>query len=108
MSNDVPYTFGRFTDRFPEVATAHSQMGGNLDSAGPLDEKTRALVKIGICAGARLESALKSHVRRAREHGVSTEEIEHAVVLGTNTLGFPATVAAWQWAHKALSEFDKG
>jgi len=102
MSNDIPKTFVRFTDRFPDLASAHSQVGSALDDAGPLDEKSRALVKLGICAGAGLQSALKSHVRRGIENGLTREEIEHAVVLGMNSVGFPATVAAWQWAQQAL------
>ncbi|MEE4639175.1 MAG: carboxymuconolactone decarboxylase family protein [Wenzhouxiangella sp.] len=104
MSNDIPKTFVRFTDRFPELAEAHRQVGSAVDSAGPLDEKTRALVKLGFCAGAGLQSALKSHVRRGIEKGLTREEIEHAVVLGMNSVGFPATVAAWQWAQNALDE----
>jgi len=102
MSNDIPKTFVRFTDRFPDLASAHRQVGSALDDAGPLDEKSRALVKLGICAGAGLQSALKSHVRRGIENGLTREEIEHAVVLGMNSVGFPATVAAWQWAQQAL------
>ncbi|MFW5816004.1 MAG: carboxymuconolactone decarboxylase family protein [Wenzhouxiangella sp.] len=104
MSNDIPKTFLRFTDRFPELAAAHRQAGSALDDAGPLDEKSRALVKLGVCAGAGLQSALKSHVRRGIENGLTREEIEHAVVLGMNSVGFPATVAAWQWAQNALEE----
>ena len=102
MSNDIPKTFVRFTDRFPELANAHRQVGTAVENAGPLDEKTRALVKLGFCAGAGLQSALKSHVRRGIESGLTKEEIEHAVVLGMNSVGFPATVAAWQWTQDAL------
>ncbi|MGA2259342.1 MAG: carboxymuconolactone decarboxylase family protein, partial [Thermoguttaceae bacterium] len=47
-------------------------------------------------------SAVKSHVRRALEHGATTEEVEQAILLGMNTRGFPATVAAWQWAWEQI------
>ena len=50
-----------------------------MDGVGPLDAKAKALVKIGICVGAGLESALRSHVRRAGEAGASREEIEQAI-----------------------------
>lgn len=102
--NDIPKTFEAFTDRFPTLDQAHRQAADAVDGAGPLDAKTRALVKIGICAGAGLESALKSQVRRGLQAGLSSEEIEHALVLGMNSVGFPKTVAAWQWARKVLKD----
>ncbi|MGY6555293.1 MAG: carboxymuconolactone decarboxylase family protein [Wenzhouxiangella sp.] len=102
--NDIPKTFAAFTDRFPSLDQAHRQAAEAIDMAGPLDAKARALVKIGICAGAGLESALKSQVRRGLEAGLSSDEIEHALVLGMNSVGFPKTVAAWQWARKVLSQ----
>ena len=73
-----------------------------VEQVGPLDRKTCELVKIGISMGAGLESATKSHVRRALEHGATTEEIEQTILLGMNTRGFPATVAAWQWAWQQI------
>ncbi len=100
----IPKTFESFIDRFPGLNEAHQQTGAALDAAGPLDARTRALIKIGICVGAGLESALKSQVRRGLEAGLNSEEIEHALVLGMNTVGFPKTVAAWQWARKVLKD----
>jgi alkylhydroperoxidase/carboxymuconolactone decarboxylase family protein YurZ len=65
------------------------------------------LIKIGICLGAGLESATKSHVRRARQQGATEIEVEQAILLGMNTCGFPRTVAAWRWARDQI-EFDNG
>ena len=61
---------------------------------------------MGICMGAGLESAFRSHVRRAREHGATTAEIEQAVLLAMTTVGFPRTSAAWQWAWKQIDQDD--
>ena len=95
----VPGTFKKFTQRFPEITQAHQDLSDASFKAGPLDEKTLCLVKIGLCVGAGLESALRSHVRRATQAGCSHEEIEHAILQGMTTLGFPTTVKAWSWAH---------
>ena len=54
--------------------------------------------------GAGLESAVKSHVRRALQAGVSADEIEHVLILGINSIGFPSSVAAWQWGRQAIDE----
>ena len=94
----LPGTYKRFIEKFPELGAAHESVAKAVERAGPLDEKQCALIKIGICVGAGLDSALRSHVRRALQHGASTEEIEQAVLLGMNTVGFPKTVAAWSWA----------
>lgn len=101
--SELPKTFVAFSERFPELQESHQKLGKALADAGPLDEKMRALVKLGVCVGAGRESAVKSHVHRSLELGLTREEIEHALVLGMNSIGFPATVAAWQWAQEALS-----
>lgn len=99
---DVPRTFKRFTERFPEIAHAHEAAGIAGDAAGPLDRRTVELVKLGMCVAAGLESATKSHARRALQHGATRAEVEQAVALGVNTVGFPRTVMAWQWATEQM------
>lgn len=96
----VPGTYRSFIARYPKLGQAHEQVARAVEQAGPLDARTLALIKIGICVGAGLESALRSHVRRALQHGASHSEIEQAILLGMNTVGFPRTVAAWAWAHE--------
>lgn len=98
---ELPSTYLDFVKRFPAIAAAHEAVGKAVDSIGPLDRKTCELIKIGICLGAGLETALRSHVRRAREHGATRKEIEQAIALGMNTCGFPRTVAAWAWGRAA-------
>ncbi len=99
----LPATFRQFTKKFPEIANAHESIAQSVDQSGPLDRKTCELIKLGICVGAELTTATQSHTRRARQEGASREEIEQAILLAVNTCGFPRTVAAWQWAQKALT-----
>ncbi len=101
----IPGTFKEFIRKYPELGAAHESIARAIEQAGPLDAKSLALIKIGICVGAGLESALRSHVRRALQHGATEQEIEQAILLGMNTVGFPRTVAAWSWAHQ---QFDRG
>lgn len=104
-NNDkLPGTFKKFVARFPELAQAHEQAGIAAKKLGPLDEKTCELIKVGICVGAGLESALRSHVRRAAGHGATRREIEQAIMLAMTTCGFPRAVAAWHWAN---IQFDR-
>jgi len=39
------------------------------------------------------------------QHGATAAEVEQAILLGMNTVGFPRTVAAWSWAKE---QFDRG
>lgn len=98
----LPGTYVRFVEKFPELGAAHEQIAKAVDRAGPLDAKTCELVKIGLAVGAGLESAVRSHVRRALQAGATEAEIEQAVLLAMNTLGFPRTVAAWSWARQQI------
>lgn len=100
-----PAAFREFIGAYPELGAAHERVAKAVESAGPLDAKTLALVKIGLCIGAGLESALRSHVRRAMLHGATQQEIEQTILLGMNTVGFPRTVAAWSWARE---QFRRG
>ncbi len=104
-SGKVPGTFKAFITRFPEIGKAHESVARAAQTAGPMDKKNCELVKIGISLGAGLESALKSHVRRAVEAGASQSEVEQAILLGMNTVGFPRTVGAWSWARE---QFERG
>ena len=97
----LPKTFLRFAERFPELAATH-QAAGQAAADGPLDQKTQYLIKIGICLGAGLESAMRSHTRRAIQAGATEAELEQAVTLGITTCGFPRTVAAWAWIQQQL------
>ena len=96
----LPGTFKAFVQKFPALGRAHETVAKAVEQAGPMDAKTCELVKIGISLGAGLESALRSHVRRAMEHGAAKAEVEQAILLAMNTCGLPRTVAAWQWAQQ--------
>jgi len=106
-SKKLPKTFVTFTARYPELANAHEQIAKAVDAAGPLDAKTCSLVKIGLSVGAGLESATRSHVRRALQNGATMQEIEQAILLAMNTCGFPRTVAAWSWAQEQFARDAK-
>jgi 4-carboxymuconolactone decarboxylase len=103
----LPQTFKAFVQKFPELGDAHERVARAVDASGPLDRKTCELVKIGLSVGAGLESATRSHVRRAMEHGATVAEVEQAILLAMNTLGFPRTVAAWQWAWQQIERDRK-
>ena len=102
---DPPKTYNEFIARFPALGEAWSLLRKGSQEAGPLDERSLALVKIATTTGAQREGALHSAVRRALAAGVSRAEIEQVIATAASTIGLPATVAAWTWAR---DEFDDG
>jgi alkylhydroperoxidase/carboxymuconolactone decarboxylase family protein YurZ len=102
VSDYLPDIYVSFRDRFPEVAKAHDSLGAALDASGPLDARTRRLVKLGIAIGGLAEGAVRSNVRKALGEGATPEEIRHVVTLAISTTGFPAAIAALQWVGEVL------
>lgn len=97
MSKQLPKAVNQFRKRHPEVWKAFNDLGERCHEAGPLDEKSRRLVKLALSIGAGLEGATHSAVRNARKAGIKPEEIDHVAVLAITTLGLPAATRAITW-----------
>jgi alkylhydroperoxidase/carboxymuconolactone decarboxylase family protein YurZ len=104
----VPDWYAQVAKRHPKVIKAYEALGETCHGAGPLDGKIRALVKLGIAVGGRLEGAVHSHARRALEAGASLDELRHTVLLATTTIGFPAMMAALSWVEDVGQPRPKG
>lgn len=99
----VPGRFKEFVQKYPDMAAAYNALGDAAQAAGPLDAKTRALVKLGIAIGMQHEGATHSHTRKAIEAGATPDEVRHAALLAVTTLGFPRMMAARGWIEDVLS-----
>ena len=88
--------------RHHSVVSAVENLGQTLKREGPIDEKTAQLIQLAAAAAIHSEGAVHSHTRRALEAGAKPEEIRHALILLTSTIGFPTMVAAMSWADNIL------
>lgn len=102
MKTKIPGRFLRFQQQYPEVSKAYAALGEATQAAGPLDARTRALTKLALAMGARMEGAVHSHTRKALEAGCSAEEVRHVALLATTTLGFPHMMAALSWVDDVI------
>lgn len=100
----LPEHYVRFMQRYASVGDAYRALGDAVANAGPLDAKTRALIKLGMSIGAQLEGASHSQTRKALEAGATPEEIRHAVLQATSTLGFPLMMAGLAWVDDVIDE----
>jgi 4-carboxymuconolactone decarboxylase len=98
----LPARYQLFEESYPTVMQAVEMLGDATQSAGPLDPKTRALVKLAVAIGAWREGAVHSHTRRALEAGCTPDELRHVGVLAITTIGFPSTMAAMSWVDDIL------
>lgn len=93
---DIPKPYAQFKDRFPEILEKNEELGRFIhEHGGPLDEKTRWLIKLGISAAGRHQTGVATHAKRAREAGATQEEIDHALLLVIPTCGFPTFMEAY-------------
>jgi 4-carboxymuconolactone decarboxylase len=102
MADKLPKSYRDFKEKYQSIWEAYDQLGSAVHQQGPLDEKTRELVKLGLAVGARQEGAVHAHTRKALAAGVSPDEIRHAVLLATPTIGFPTMMAALTWVEDVL------
>ncbi len=98
----IPKRYLKFQQDYPDVASAYEAMGEAVHKCGPLDYKTRALIKLSISIGSRQEGAVHSHTKKALKAGCSADEIKHAVMLAMPTLGLPSTMAAMSWVEDII------
>jgi AhpD family alkylhydroperoxidase len=100
----LPSQYTGIQSSYKEVIEALERLGQATKSAGPLDKKTSELVQLAAAAAVRSEGSVHSHARRALAAGASPDEIRHAVVLLTSTIGFPTISAALSWVDDVLDK----
>ena len=87
----------KIKERHPHFMNAVEALGKSTKEAGPLAEKTTQLIQLAAAAAIHSEGAVHSHTKRAIEAGASVDDIYHALILLTSTIGFPSVVAALSW-----------
>lgn len=99
-------TYQRLRKQHPEYFDAVEALGKAVRHAGPLEEQVIQLVQLGAAAAIRSEGAVHSHVRRALEAGATAEQIHHALLSLTSTIGFPTVIAALSWADDVIGKAE--
>ncbi|MGH8353650.1 MAG: carboxymuconolactone decarboxylase family protein [Pseudomonas sp.] len=100
-------TYRRFKQQYPDYFAAVEALGAAVRHAGPLDEQVVQLVQLAAAAAIRSEGSVHSHARRALDAGVSPEQIHHALLALTSTIGFPTVAAAMSWVDDVVGSENK-
>lgn len=96
----------KVNSRHPAFIKAVENLGETVRQAGPIEDKNAHLIQLAAAAAIRSEGAVHSHTRRALAAGASREEIYHALILLTSTIGFPNIMAALSWADDVIGDND--
>ncbi len=99
-----PKRFLQFKKDYRKIFDAYESLGAAVHEAGPIDHKTRALIKLGISTGARLEGAVHSHVRKALDAGATPSELRQVALLSLPTIGLPSMMAALSWIDDVVGK----
>jgi 4-carboxymuconolactone decarboxylase len=101
--SELPDNYQSTKQQHPELMKHYEALGAAANAAGPLDPKTSALVKLGMCIGAGLEGGGHASVRKALDAGCTADEVRHVAILAVTTLGFPTMARARSWVEDLLS-----
>ena len=100
----LPGQYKMLQEKYGEFMEAVGNLGEIASRQGPIDAKNANLIQLAAAVGVKAEGAVHSHTRRAMEAGATPEEIRHAVILLTSTLGFPAVSMALTWVQDVLKQ----
>ena len=89
-------------ERHGKLLASVEALGAAARESGPLDEKNVQLIQLAAAAAIRSHGAAHSHTVRALEAGATPEEIRHAVLVLTGTIGFPTMAAALGWVDDVI------
>ncbi len=102
MSEKLPKQYKKFKESYPSVSAAYEALGDACHTEGPLDQKTRRLVKLAMAVCIGSEGAVHSNVRRGLDEGLTEDELKQVALLAIPTIGLPKSQAALTWIEDIL------
>ncbi len=107
MSKSIPSHYLKVKEKHPDYIQAVEDLGELTKKTGPLDKKTAHLIQLGAAVTNKSEGSVHSHTRQLLKLGASEAEIRHAIILLTNTIGFPNVMAGLTWANDIIDAFKE-
>jgi len=98
---ELPPTLRKFIRRNPKIWKSHEALGLACRKAGPLNDKQIEFIKMAITASQTMETAFKTHARKAAKAGASEDELQHVVVQLLPIMGLGRTMMASKWLEEA-------
>ena len=104
----IQENFSYFKEKHPQIEAAYEEYGRLVhEIGGPLDEKTRWLIKVAVTTAGQNRFAQVTHIKKALKAGCTPEEIEHAILLTGPSSGFPVMMEGILALRSVLGDKDK-
>jgi alkylhydroperoxidase/carboxymuconolactone decarboxylase family protein YurZ len=103
----LPMQYRGIWKKYASLMKAVESLGKAAKEAGPVSLKNSHLIQLAAAAAIQSEGSVHSHTRRALEAGAKPDEVRHAVILLTSTIGFPRVSAALSWVEDVLGKKKK-
>ena len=106
----IQENFEYFKENHGDIYEAYSSYGKAIhEDGGPLDEKTKRLMKVAISATIQNEYSLTTHIRKALKAGASLEEVEHTILLVAPTVAAgPFVMNTAEELKQAAKDYREG
>jgi alkylhydroperoxidase/carboxymuconolactone decarboxylase family protein YurZ len=102
--NVKPRAWARFEEKYPDVAAAYDVLSDVSRHAGPLDERTGALLKLAISVGGSIDRTVHIHAKKALSAGVPPEALRQVALIALPTIGLPRALDALRWIEESITE----
>lgn len=103
MARDLTAAIGTLRKGIPETMQAFSSLAKAATADGALDPKTKELIATAIGIAARCDGCVAFHVKAARRHGATREEMLETIAMAIYMGGGPSMVTG----AEALEAFDQ-
>jgi alkylhydroperoxidase/carboxymuconolactone decarboxylase family protein YurZ len=104
MAQQLPELYLKLKERHSDLIESVEKLSKVARASGPLDDKTGHLIQLGAAAAIHSKGSVCSHASRALNSGATPEEIRHAIIILTSTIGFPTVAAALSWVDDMLEK----
>ncbi len=104
MSQQPSVLYLKLKERHSNLIDAVEALSKAARASGPLDDKTVHLIQLGAAAAIHSKGSVCSHAARALDSGATPEEIRHAIIVLTSTIGFPTIAAALSWVEELFEK----
>lgn len=106
--SELPRSWQLLSEQHPELVAAYDVLSDVCRHAGPLDERTVALVKLAISVGHGIERTVHSHTKKAIRAGFPPAALRQVVLTALPTVGLPAALDALRWVQTSIDETRGG
>lgn len=93
----------RLRPAMPEASAGFAQLAKAATASAALDPKTKELIALAIGIAAHCDGCIGFHVKAARRHGATREEIAETIAMCVYMGGGPALM----YGAKAMDAFDQ-